>query len=1175
MKRTKTAFANRVVTLAMVCVCVANLSADADNRGVRNGPLDDLTFGHRAEHEGNTESLRLAVEYLMKTYGAKYPKGKGFLTRLEAISDEKSEAFSALKKEALVEANPAINFDNLLLVKGNVNSSRLTAAWASQAAAYPQYRPYTEKDFKAVVNTVLKQDKDLDALYRKREAAHKPVYAQIPADKRRGYRDPKRREGMIKDFRGYPEYKKAKDAFHAAGMENKAYREAYNRWQNGGTIRSYVDELVILPLRGEDKGKMRTIYKPNGPKFIGEVDLHFDANKLLFTSFRDMSQMTQGPGRGKGYAVFELRIDPQNGEAIGEPKLMTPDMGSDVDCYDACYLPDGKIIFASTASYVGVPCVGGHTYVASLFRIDEDGTGVRRLTFDQDGNWDPSVLSNGRVMFLRWEYTDIPHYFSRVLMTMNPDGTDQKAYYGSNSYWPNALNSARQIPNQPNQFAAVVGGHHSGKTGPIVIFDVSKGRHEVEGVVQMLTARGKKVHPLVLDHLGKAYSPHFISTYPIDGSFFLATRGGRGSAVCLIDVFDNVVPLAKGMYYDPVPLRPTPTPHVLPDRLNVDSNTANVLINDVYLGPGLAGVPRGTVKGLRVYRYEYGARDFAGNGKTGLESGWDMKQVMGVVPVEDDGSVHFSVPANTPFAMHPLDAQGRALQLMRSWTVAMPGEDLSCIGCHEEQGTAPADRYDKARMRAPSTLTPLGGKLHGFNFKRDIQPILDKYCVSCHDGQPAGKRYTASDRVIGTGRYVGKTFAEAGIPDLRDPKAAYNALIPFVRQHGAEGDYHLQTPLNFHTSASPLFQMLEKGHHNVKLDDADLRTLITWADLSAPYFGTWTEAGGDPAVLERRLELRKLYANVDYDAEVIHKPYKPLAASERVMPEPVKFEPVAAKKPEIKGSAKGAESIDLGDDLAIKLVQIPAGTYSMGSNSETPRERPVSRVTVDEPFLMGTTEITLAQYRQFDPHYLNGVYDMRGHDQESRGYYMNDMDFPVIRVSWDDAMAFCKWLSEKTGKKVTLPTEAQWEWACRAGTTTPLSFGDLHSNFSAHANLADASLTQLAVAKRKPDPKGINNEIKDTRSDDGVMHLAEFGSYKPNPWGLHDMHGNAAEWTRSDYRDYPYVNDDGRNAGKPGRKAVRGGSWADRLFSASSSYRLGYDNWQKVHNVGFRIVVEE
>jgi len=178
-------------------------------------------------------------------------------------------------------------------------------------------------------------------------------------------------------------------------------------------------------------------------------------------------------------------------------------------------------------------------------------------------------------------------------------------------------------------------------------------------------------------------------------------------------------------------------------------------------------------------------------------------------------------------------------------------------------------------------------------------------------------------------------------------------------------------------------------------------------------------------------------------------------------------------------------------------------------------------------------------------------------------------------------MQFCEWLSERTGRKVTLPTEAQWEWACRAGTDTPLWYGDLDTVFSEYGNMADTTVSLMAV--KGVDPKPIRNpnwrldyELKDPRSDDNALFLSVPGAYKPNPWGLYDMHGNAAEWTRSDYEPYPYKADDGRNEGdKNTEKSVRGGSWHDRPFRCTSSYRLGYPPWQRVYHTGFRIVVED
>jgi formylglycine-generating enzyme required for sulfatase activity len=1087
------------LVLLVTCVCLhVGYGAVEPKNAVRNGPLNDRELGHKAQHEGNRESLRLAVQYLIDTYGDRYPRGAEFLKRLDAevMGDATSGPFLALKREALLLENPAIDFDRMLLVQAKRNGKRYSANWQTRVSCDSRSR----------------------------------------LDKKLGTRVP-----------------------------------------------SYEDALLLAPIKGD--GVEQIVYGPATGTFVGDVDLHFDGNKLLFTSFRDMSTLTReyrGRGdHGKGYGVFELTLDPKTGESGGEPRVVSPDMGTDADCYDACYLPDGRIIFASTATYEGVPCVGGGDYVAALFRMEPDGGGVRRLTFDQDGNWHPSVLENGRVMYLRWEYTDQAHYFNRVLMTMNPDGTDQKAWYGSNSYWPNSMFFARQIPGKTSMFIASITGHHSNaKGGALCLFDVSRGRHEADGAVQFLTGRGKPVQPLVIDGLHRAYSPMFYNPYPIDDTFFLATTS-QGS-VYLLDTFDNMLCLKEAQggerYYEPIPFRRTPTPRTMPDRVNTDRTDATVLISDVHAGPGLRGVPRGTAKALRVYRYEYGPRHKGGHYAMGMEAGWDAKQILGTVPVEDDGSVSFKVPANTPFAIQPLDDEGRALQLMRRWTVAMPGEVLSCVGCHESADMPPPVKPAAAMQRAPSDLTPFYGPTRGFSFTREIQPVLDRYCVGCHDGQAPDGRYEAADRIVGTGGQTGKRFAEAGIPNLSEPRGSHRALHPFVRRNGPEGDNHLLTPLEFHVRTSELFQMLDKGHHDVKLGPESRDKLVAWADLNAPFHGTWTEAGADRGVLARRQELRQKYGGPAYDPEVIANPY--VKTTESTMPAPLERNIVEPAAPRVEPRPENPPDLDLGDGISMALVSLPAGEFSMGSHHETPIEQPLSRVTIEKPFVMGQTEVTLGQYRQFDPDYLNGVYDMHYKDQVHRGYYMNDVDFPVIRVSWERATAFCEWLSKKTGQRVSLPTEAQWEWACRAGTTTPLSFGDLHANFSEHANLADITVKKMAVRGVNPQPIANPNrtddyELKDPRSDDGVLHLAPVGRYQSNPWGLYDMHGNVAEWTRSDYTAYPYRASDGRNDGGPAEKVVRGGSWHDRMYRASSSYRLGFPTWQRVYHVGFRIVVED
>jgi formylglycine-generating enzyme required for sulfatase activity len=485
-------------------------------------------------------------------------------------------------------------------------------------------------------------------------------------------------------------------------------------------------------------------------------------------------------------------------------------------------------------------------------------------------------------------------------------------------------------------------------------------------------------------------------------------------------------------------------------------------------------------------------------------------------------------------------------------------------------------------MRKPEELADWYGPDRGFSFIREVMPVVDKFCTGCHDGSKDLERLEKEgvkiqDRIVGTGRHTGKRFSEVGIPDFSNPDIAYENLHPYVRRNGPEGDYHVLTPLEFHADTSELFQMLRKGHHNVKLDRQAWDRLITWTDLNAPYNGTWTEVKANETILARRMELRKMYANVDYNPEVQINPYE--KSDEVVMPpRETGPKPGDITPPKTIPVRPGTLELDLGDGVTMRLAKVPPGEFTIGSNDETPGERPVTNVKIPRAFMMGVTEVTLEQYRQFDPGYLNGVYDMHWKDHVKRGYYMNDMQFPVVRVPWKKAMEFCQWLGEKTGWMITLPTEAQWEWACRAGTETPLNYGDLDTDFSKHANLADITVRQMAVKGVNPKPfenpdYRMDFELKDPRFDDGVLHLARVGSYQPNELGLHDMHGNAAEWTRSAFRAYPYKDDDGRNDPAPGEKrVVRGGSWHDRPYRSTSTYRLGFPDWQKVYHTGFRVI---
>ena len=281
------------------------------------------------------------------------------------------------------------------------------------------------------------------------------------------------------------------------------------------------------------------------------------------------------------------------------------------------------------------------------------------------------------------------------------------------------------------------------------------------------------------------------------------------------------------------------------------------------------------------------------------------------------------------------------------------------------------------------------------------------------------------------------------------------------------------------------------------------------------------------------------------------------------------------------GTGTTAMQLDLGGGKSLEMKRIPAGEFAMGDINGYPDEYPVTKAVIRQPFWMAATEISLEQYQQFNAQHRNGYYDMHYKDQVKPGYLMDSPELPAIRVSWNEAMEFCRWLAAKTGRKVTLPTEAQWEWAARAGSDSPLWYGDLNADFSKMANLGDVSLKKLAVSGVNPQPirnpgKDVDFVPKDVRFDDGVLHLSPCGSYAANPWGLKDIAGNVAEWTRSTYRPYPYeASAEKDEAQSMAKKAVRGGSWYDRPKHARSGFRQAYPAWQKVTNVGIRVIVED
>jgi formylglycine-generating enzyme required for sulfatase activity len=1140
-----------VVMLAKLWFLIATalglLSAPAWAEAAPPGPPATTPAGSRHPSdaqpaggaEPSTAALRLAIRDLVESFKARYARGAEFLQRLDALDRRLEAAVGAadearkvrdelalLQREALL-ANPLLDFDKLLLVK-------------------------------------------------------------------RGQKSP---------CLGLPQ-----------------------NWQSNSSLpqTGYDDSIEVLsPVcpdgqAGKGDAPLSTLYKPSGGRFVGDVDLHFDADRLLFSM----------PGDNGHWQVFELRTD---GSGLRQLTGEQPD----VDSYDACYLPNGKILFTSTACFQAVPCTGSDE-IAVLYVMDADGRNIRQLCFDQDHDWCPAILNNGRVLYTRWEYTDQVHCHARRLFHMNPDGTEQMEYLGSNSYWPNAFFYARPIPGHPTMVVAVISGHHGQpRMGELVLFDPVRGRHEAQPAVQRIPGYGKKVERVMKDQLADASWPKFLHPYPLSEKYFLVAAKPAPQSlwgIYLVDVFDNMVLVKELPGYallEPIPLRKTPRPPIVPEKVDLSRKDATAYVADIYAGKGLKGIPRGSVKSLRVFTYHFAYRDMVTNPNTiGVNGPWDIKRVLGTVPVSADGSAKFRIPANTPLSLQPLDAEGKALQLMRNWMTAMPGETLQCSGCHEPQNTAPPARLTMALNRPPDDIRPWYGPVRGFSYRREVQPVIDRYCVGCHDARN-GDRQLLCEAPEGPFRQKGTVpFSCVSLPNLRGDvnvtdydsvlgwqkgpsygkfSEGYVELARFVRRPGAESDLHLLEPMEFHADTTELVQMLRKGHYGVELDAEAWDRLVTWIDLNCPFHGTRHEELQDPgSQRQRRRELLKRYAGVDDDPEAVPgpgtglynsgKPLEPWGLSRFSRSEngtvPVRDQPAVAcpgwpfdaAEATRRQQAAGQvirQSIELGNGEKIEFVRIPAGEFVMGSTAGPPDERPLGRVKIETPFWISACEVTNRQFQRFDSSHDSRVESKNATQYGIQGYPVNRPEQPVVRVSWHEAMAFCRWLSEKSGGRFSLPTEAQWEWACRAGTDTPLWYGGLEADFSTAANLADAKLVEYASDvwdndKPLKDPSRFDEWFpKDSRFNDGSLLSVAPGRYRPNAWGLFDMHGNVAEWTRTTWRPYPYAPGDGRDdPACEGRKVVRGGSWRDRPQRSTSSFRLSYLAYQRVFNVGFRVVCE-
>jgi hypothetical protein len=332
--------------------------------------------------------------------------------------------------------------------------------------------------------------------------------------------------------------------------------------------------------------------------------------------------------------------------------------------------------------------------------------------------------------------------------------------------------------------------------------------------------------------------PWYNTPWPLSEKYFLCVRAAERddtTAIYLVDIFGNEIMLhaEEAGCFSPMPLAPSPRPLSIPSRRDYGNGDGFFYIQNVYQGTHMKSIEPGTVKKIRVIEVlsKRGLSESSWEGLGGQNPGvnwteFNPKQVLGTVPVETDGSAHFAVPSDRFVYFQLLDENDMMVQSMRSGTSVHSGERLACVGCHESRSSAsPSSGRELATlasMRVPSKLSPWYGPPRPFSYQNEIQPVLDKHCIQCHD----------------FGKEGAKKIVLAG-----DTNSTFNvSYMELWRQRlvggiGAGPAGHLP-PRSWGSSASPLIRQLREGHQNVKLDAESMNRLITWTDLNGPYYPT-------------------------------------------------------------------------------------------------------------------------------------------------------------------------------------------------------------------------------------------------------------------------------------------------------------------------------------------------
>lgn len=588
-------------------------------------------------------------------------------------------------------------------------------------------------------------------------------------------------------------------------------------------------------------------------------DLSWDGQRVLF-AFADHSDPRNGVLRG--YQIYEFSLEHGDVRQVtgtpGDPLLGQHGRQTVlIEDFDPCYLPDGGLAFLSTRSQQFGRCHGSRYVPAyTLYRGELDGSQIRPLSFNESNEWGPSVLHDGLLVYTRWDYVNRHDTIFQSLWVMQPDGTATAHYYGNNSPAPCLIGETRAIPGS-RKVVATAAAHHGQTLGTLIMIDPELGQDHgppltwltpelsfpESGIPPGLTVAAKPL-PDQAARAGRERGARAATPYPLSEELFLAGyQHGSEYAVYLLDTLGGrelIYADPQVSCLDPIPLRPTPQPPMIASTIagKEATPTGQFFIQDVYqcshpLEPG-------SIRAIRVN--ELISQPCSSAPVRSLVANELVKRVLGTVPVNADGSAAFEAPASKLLQLQLLDEQGLAVMTMRSGVYLQPGEQASCVGCHESRYGAPV-KATRLRPTKIQTLKPPAGPQYagGFSYVRTVQPVLDRYCIGCH----------GLEQTEGGINLLG-TRGESGAHRSRDDQAftvSYRTLVAgrgLVKLAPRNGESYPSKPKDYFAHAGRLARFLLDGHPDrqgrklVQLDRDSFQRLANWLDLNCQFYGDYS-----------------------------------------------------------------------------------------------------------------------------------------------------------------------------------------------------------------------------------------------------------------------------------------------------------------------------------------------